>query len=299
MIKVLKIKNILVSQPAPSSDKSPFSEIASKHNMSIDFRPFIEVQGVDAKEFRGQRVDILEHTAVIFTSRTTIDHFFRVCDENRIAVPEHLKYFCVTEAIALYLQKYIVYRKRKIFFGKGNFANLMELIVKHKEDKFLVPLSDPHKPEIPQTLDQAKIKYSKVILSHTVPSNVDDLNIDNYDILVFYSPMEINSLVDNFKDSLGKMPKIATFGAGTAKAALAAGLNIAILVPTPKVPSMTMAIDKYVGLYNSGGDVSEFAAAELPDTPVYTVKPDPKSKTRARKSPATAATVRQSTQSAK
>ena len=160
----MKIRRILVSQPEPQSEKSPYLELAQKHNVKIDFRPFIHVEGVSTKEFRQQRVDILAHTAVIFTSKTAIDNYFRICEETRVTVPETMKYFCITETIALYLQKYIVYRKRKIFFGTNTFQELMDVILKHKEEKFLVPLSEPHKPEIPKTLDKAKIKYTKVIL---------------------------------------------------------------------------------------------------------------------------------------
>ena len=164
----MKINNILISQPAPVSyDKSPFNELIGKYKLKLDFIPFIKVEGVSAKEFRGQRVDILSHSAIIFTSRTTIDNFFRICEETRVTVPEGMKYFCVTEAIALYLQKYIVYRKRKIFFGKGSFADLMDIVIKHKEEKFLVALSEPHKPETPKALDKARIKYHKLTLART------------------------------------------------------------------------------------------------------------------------------------
>ncbi len=160
----MTIKKILVSQPEPQSEKSPYLELAQKHNLKFDFRPFITIEGVVAKEFRQQKVDILEHTAVVFTSKTAIDHFFRICEEMRITVPESMKYFCITESVALYLQKYIVYRKRKIFYGNNTFVDLMDVIHKHKDEKFLVPLADVHKPEIPKTLDKAKVKYNKVIL---------------------------------------------------------------------------------------------------------------------------------------
>ncbi|HIS33571.1 MAG TPA: uroporphyrinogen-III synthase [Candidatus Avirikenella pullistercoris] len=250
----MKINNILISQPAPVSyDKSPFNELIGKYKLKLDFIPFIKVEGVSAKEFRGQRVDILSHSAIIFTSRTTIDNFFRICEETRVTVPEGMKYFCVTEAIALYLQKYIVYRKRKIFFGKGSFADLMDIVIKHKEEKFLVALSEPHKPEIPKALDKARIKYDKVILARTVSADLKErVDISGYDMLVFYSPAEIVSLSANFGDKIPEGIKIAAFGTGTAKAAIAAGFDVSVLAPTKEAPSMAMAIDHFIAKYNKG-----------------------------------------------
>lgn len=256
----MKIKHILISQPAPAVlERSPFSEIVSKHAVSLDFNPFIRVEGVSAKEFRSQRVDILSHTAVIFTSRTTIDNFFRICEECRITVPETMKYFCITEAVALYLQKYIVYRKRKIFFGKSTFAELMDVILKHKEEKFVIPLSEPHKPEIPKLLDKARVKYDKLILARTVGADLSGLDISKYDLLVFYSPSEISTLTGTFGDRLPETARIAVFGASTAKAAVDAGLNVSVLAPTQNTPSMTMAIHNFIVRVNAGEavDVSE------------------------------------------
>lgn len=246
----LKIKTIIVSQPEPQSEKSPYIELINKYNLKIDFRPFIQVEGVSSKEFRQQRVDILEHTAVIFTSRTAIDHFFRICEEVRVAVPEDLKYFCITEAVALYLQKYIVYRKRKIFFGLGNFSQLMDVISKHKSEKFVVPLSDVHKVEIPKSLDKAKIKYTKAILYRTVSSDLSDLKDVNYDIIVFYSPSGIKSLFKNFPDFVQNGTKIAVFGPTTAKAAKDSKLRVDIQTPTPAWPSMTQALDDFIKKHN-------------------------------------------------
>jgi uroporphyrinogen-III synthase len=246
----LKIKTIIVSQPEPKSEKSPFFDLIDKHNLKIDFRPFIQVEGVSSKEFRQQRIDILEHTAVIFTSRTAIDHFFRMCEEMRIAVPEAMKYFCITEAIALYLQKYIVYRKRKIFFGEGNFAQLMDVITKHKTEKFMVPLSDAHKAEIPKLLNKAKVKYTKAILYRTVCCDLSDLQDVNYDIIVFYSPSGIKSLFKNFPEFEQNSTKIAVFGPTTAKAAKSNNLRVDIQVPTPACPSMTQALDDFIKEHN-------------------------------------------------
>lgn len=252
----MKIGNILISQPQPASlDKSPFAELIDKHKLKADFVPFIKVQGVSAKEFRSQRIDILAHTALIFTSRTTIDNFFRVADECRVTIGDDMKYFCVTEAIALYLQKYILYRKRKIFFGKGTFADLMDIIIKHKEEKFLIALSEPHKPEIPKALDKAKIKYNKVILTRTESNDVKSVAPSAYDLLVFYSPAEIHSLVETFgAENIAKC-NIATFGTGTAKTALDAKLNVCVLAPTKESPSMVMALDKFIAKYNKGEEI--------------------------------------------
>lgn len=264
MVNTLKVKRILISQPAPSSDKSPFSELTSKHKVEIDFRPFITVEGVTVKEFRAQRVDVLAHTAVIFTSRKTIDNFFRICEECRIAVPEDMKYFCVTEAIALYLQKYIVYRKRKIFYGTATFADLMEVVAKHKEEKFLVALSDPHKPEIQQLLARTGVKFTKIILAHTVPADLSDIAIDTYDLVACYSQADIKALHGHF----GALPQgmiVAALGNATAREALASGLPVDILAPTPKYPSLTMAIDKYIAALNGGESVEEFGVKELPE----------------------------------
>ncbi len=246
----MKIKKILVSQPEPQSEKSPYLELAQKHNLKFDFRPFIIIEGVTSKDFRQQKVDILEHTAVVFTSKTAIDHFFRICEEMRVTVPEALKYFCITESVALYLQKYIVYRKRKIFYGNNTFQELMDVINKHKEEKFLVPLSDVHKPEIPKTLDKAKLKYNKVILYKTISSNLNDLGQMTYDMLVFYSPNEIKSLFDNFPTFEQGEIKIAAFGPTTAKAVKDGGLRLDIQAPTPSCPSMTQALEEFIKKHN-------------------------------------------------
>jgi uroporphyrinogen-III synthase len=246
----LKIKRILVSQPEPKTAKSPYFEFAERNNVKVDFRPFIQVEGVSSKEYRQTRVNILDHTAVIFTSRTAIDHFFRICNELRITVPESMKYFCISEATAFYLQKYIVYRKRKIFYGNGKFSELVEIIKKHLEENYLVPLSHIHKPEIPLLLDEAKVKYSKAILYKTVSSDLSDLKDVNYDILVFYSPSGIKSLLQNFPDFKQNDTKIASFGPATAKAVKEAGLRLDIQAPSPQAPSMTMALEQFLKRMN-------------------------------------------------
>ena len=242
----MKIKKILVSQPEPQNDKSPYAELAEKNGLKIDFRQFIKVEGVSVKEFRQSRIDILAHTGVIFTSRTAIDNYFRIAEELRLVIPDTMKYFCISEATAFYLQKYIVYRKRKIFYGNGTFVDLMETIKKHKDEKFLVPLSDIHKEEIPKKLDQSKIKYTKAIMYKTVSADLSDLSDVNYDMLVFYSPSGIKSLMENFPDFKQNETKIATFGPKTAKAVKDAGLKVNVKAPTKEAPSMTMAIDQFI-----------------------------------------------------
>lgn len=246
----MKIKKILVSQPKPATDKSPYFDLAEKHNLKIDFRPFIQVEPIEAKEFRKERVNILDHTAVIFTSRTAVDHFFRICEDMRITVPDSMKYFCISEATAFYLQKYIVYRKRKIFFGERRFDDLVELLEKHKDEKFLVPLSDKHKPEIPKKLDKLKVDYSKAIIYRTVACDLSDLSDVNYDILVFFSPSGIKSLYENFPEFEQNDTKIAAFGPTTAKAVKEASLRLDIQAPLPEAPSMTMALDQYIKTTN-------------------------------------------------
>lgn len=242
----MKIKRILVSQPEPTSARSPYFEFAERNNVKVDFRPFIQVEEVSSKEFRQNRVNILDHSAVIFTSRTAIDHFFRICNELRITVPDSFKYFCISEATAFYLQKYIVYRKRKIFYGDGKFSELVEIIKKHNDEKYLVPLSHIHKPEIPKLLDEAKVSYTKAILYKTVSSDLSDLKDVNYDILVFYSPSGIKSLIKNFPEFQQNDTKIASFGPSTAQAVKEAGLRLDIQAPNPQAPSMTMALEQYI-----------------------------------------------------
>ncbi len=246
----MKIKKILVSQPKPSTQKSPYFDLSEKNNVKIDFRPFIQVEGVSSKEFRQQKITILDHSAVVFTSRTAIDHFFRICEETRVTVPDDMKYFCISEATAFYLQKYIIYRKRKIFHSTGKFPDLVDVIKKHKQEKFLVPLSDIHKPEIPMLLTKAKIKYTKAILYRTVSSDLSDLKDINYDVLVFFSPSGIKSLMQNFPDFKQDNTLIASFGPATAKAVKEAGLRLDIQAPMPQAPSMTAALEMFIKKHN-------------------------------------------------
>ncbi len=242
----MKVKSILVSQPEPSTAKSPYFELAEKNSLKIDFRPFIQIEGVPAKEFRQTRIQILEHTAVIFTSRTAIDHFFRVAQELRITVPDSMKYFCISEATAFYLQKYIVYRKRKIFYANGRFTDLVTVMKKHKAETFLVPLSDIHKQDIPTLLEKEGYSYTKAILYRTVSADLSDLADIKYDVLVFFSPSGIKSLHQNFPGFEQNSTRIACFGPATAKAVRDAGLRLDIEAPTALAPSMTMALDQYI-----------------------------------------------------
>ena len=245
-----------MSQPRPAIlEKSPFYELMTKHNVEIDFKPLIRVVGVTLKEFRSQRIEILDHTAVIFTSRTTVDSFFKVCEEARITVPETMKYICNTEAVALYLQKYIVYRKRKISFADGTFTSLLELIIKHKSERFLLALSEPHKPELPETLTKLKINYDPVILALTVAADMGEVKPAEYDVMALYSPSDVKSVMENFKKE--ELPVIATFGEATLRAALDAGMCVKASAPSPEAPSMAKALDIYISKVERGEEVAE------------------------------------------
>lgn len=250
------VKKILVSQPAPSNmTNSPFVNLKDNYGIDVDFIPFIKTEGISSKEFRQQRVDILAHTSIILTSMNMVDNFFRICEESRIAIPETMKYFCVTEAIALYLQKYIVYRKRKIFFGKTSFVELMEVLVKHSNDLFVLPVSEPHKPEIDQMLIDAKINFTVTTMSRTVPQDIKSkIKIDEYDLVLLYSPISIKSLTENYGEDAKKI-KLATFGMKTAIAALEGGFNLVSIAPTKKAPSMVNAVEIYVKELEKNGSV--------------------------------------------
>ena len=242
----MKLKTILISQPAPTDEKSPYHELAHKHSLKIDFRAFINVEAVPAQEFRQERINILDHTAIILTSRNSVDHFFRMCKEMRITVPESMKYFCVSESVAYYVQKYIVYRKSKVFIGKQTFANLMDVIKKHKDEKYLVPCSDIQKGEIPALLDKANVKYTNAVFYRTVASDLSDLKGLKYDMLVFFSPGGIESLKKNFPKFKQEGVYIAAFGPTTAKAVRDNGLRLDLEAPLPEAPSMTGAIELFI-----------------------------------------------------
>ena len=243
------IKKILVSQPKPSSEKSPYFDIAERFGVEMVFRPFIKVEQLSAKEFRAQKVSILDYTAVVFTSRHAIDHFFTLAKELRVSIPEDMKYFCVTETIALYIQKYVQYRKRKVFFGStGRVDDLLPAMVKHKSEKYLVPMSDVHNDSLTQLLDSKKLQHKECVMYKTVSNDFTQEEIDNfdYDMLVFFSPSGIESLTKNFPNFQQGNIAIATFGPATAKAVQDAGLRLDLEAPTEKYPSMTGALQHYL-----------------------------------------------------
>ncbi|HTX89215.1 MAG TPA: uroporphyrinogen-III synthase [Bacteroidales bacterium] len=243
----MRIKNILVTQPQPAEvEKSPYGDLAKKFNVNIVFRKFINIEGIPAKEFRKDRVNILDYSAVIFTSRHAVDQFFRICKEMRVEVPDSMKYFCISESTAYYLQKYILYRKRKVFHSKENNNNLVDLIKKHKSEKFLLPCSDIHKQDIPKLLDDNKIAYKKAVIYRTLASDLSDLDITRFDLLVFFSPAGIKALFKNFPKYKQNNTVIGAFGPSTAKAVADAGLTLSICAPSQTAPSMTMAIGQFL-----------------------------------------------------
>lgn len=242
----MSIKTILVSQPKPEGDKSPYFDLADKYKLKIDFRPFIKVEGVSAQEFRSQRIDFNDYTAVIMTSKNAIDHFFRIAQETRYTVPDSLKYFCISEAVALYLQKYVTYRKRKIFFGKQTIEELMDSMKKHKGEKYLLPCTDILRDKIPETLEANNINFTKAMLYRTVASDLSDLEDVYYDMLVFFSPGGIESLFKNFPDFKQNNTLIAAFGPTTANAVIKNNLRLDVHAPQPNAPSMTAAIENFV-----------------------------------------------------
>ena len=246
----MKVKTILVSQPEPKVENSPYFDLQEKQRVKIDFRPFIHVEGVSAKEIRLQKVDLSNYTAIILTSRNAVDHFFRVADEMRFKVPDTMKYFCQSEAVAFYLQKYVVYRKRKIYVGKRNFSDLTPLIKKYKDECFLLPTTDKVKPEVPETLNNLRIEWKQATFYKTVISDLSDLANVYYDVLVFFSPSGIESLFHNFPDFQQKNTRIAVFGNTTIEAVKNKGLRVDIAAPTPETPSMTMALEKYIQTVN-------------------------------------------------
>jgi uroporphyrinogen-III synthase len=247
----VKIKNILVSQPRPADlDKSPYGSLLKKFSLDLDFQKFIKVEGVSSKEFRQARVHILEHTAIILTSRNAVDHFFRMAKDLRLEIPDTMKYFCISESTAFYLQKYVQYRKRKIFHGKQNFTDLMDIIKKHSDEKYLLPCSDIHKASISKMLDDNEIDYSKAVFYKTLASDLSHVDIKKYDMLIFFSPSGIKSLYKNFPDFEQNSTLIAAFGPTTAKAVKEAGLSLDIEAPTKTAPSMTMAIDQFLSKNN-------------------------------------------------
>lgn len=236
----------MVSQPRPEGDRSPFFDLAEKYNLKVDFRPFIQVESIPAKELRKEKINELNYTAVIFNSRNAVDNFFRVATEMKTEMPADMKYFCVNEGMAYYLQKYIVLRKRKVFYGKGTTKELLDLIKAHPKEEYIFPCSDVRSPIVPDFLKKNKIKHRESILYRTVASDLSDLTHVNYDIIVFFSPSDIKSLFENFPQFKQNKTRIAGFGNATQKAITDAELTVNIPAPTPETPSMVMALEKYI-----------------------------------------------------
>jgi uroporphyrinogen-III synthase len=249
--RLKKVTSLLVSQSRPADENSPYFELAKKYNIKVDFRAFIQIDGISFKEFRKQKINILDYSAVIFTSRNAIDHFFRICNEGRIEVPATMKYFCISEQTANYLQKYIVIRKRKIFAGTKTATELIELMRKHKKEKFLYPCSDVRKNDIPEFADTEEFQFTEATMYQTVSADLSDLENVFYDIIAFFSPSGIKSLYDNFPDFEQNATRLAAFGPTTAKAVTDAGLVLDIQAPLPNAPSMTGALELYIRKANA------------------------------------------------
>ena len=242
----MEIKRVLISQPEPSG-ASPYTELISKWGLTIDFRPFFRVEGVSVRDFVAQRVTILDYTAIVFTSRLAIDSFFHICEQTRVSVPETMKYFCQSEAIAVYLQKYIVYRKRKIFFGTGTVASMVQAIgTKHKGEHFLIACTDNLKPEVHKLFTKEKLKHGSAVFVRTVSNDLSGLNPHDYQVVAFYSPSDVKSLQEAYPDFVQKDLVFATFGPSTAKAMEEAGLKVDIKAPTPNAPSNAEALSNYL-----------------------------------------------------
>ena len=243
-----KVKSILISQPKPvDPDKNPFVNMGRRYNLNVNFRHFIKMEGLSSQDFRAQRIDILEHGAVILTSKLSVDHYFKMCNEMRVTVPETMKYFCINEQTAYYLQKYIQYRKRKIFFGHGTILDLVDVIRKNKDEKFLLPVSDVHKEQIVEFLDELQINYTKGVFYKTVSADLSDLkSLSDYDMLVFFTPAGIKSLKANFPNFKQGGTRIAAFGYTAALLIKELGLRLDVFAPNPKNPSMSGAIETYI-----------------------------------------------------
>lgn len=243
----MKVKKILISQPAPETGKSPYFDIAEKYKLQLDFHPFIRVESLDVKEFRLQKINILDYSAVVFSAKTAVDHFFNLCEALKLVIPDTMMYFCVSESIALYLQKYTVYRKRKIHFGEtGKMDGLAPFFDKYKNEKILVPVAEEHAPNLTELLDQKKLDYQKTVMYRTVPNFISEEAINAYDMLVFFSPSGIKSLFENAPNFKQEERLIACFGEATAKAVEEAGLTLHCIAPRPEFPSMTAALEAFI-----------------------------------------------------
>jgi uroporphyrinogen-III synthase len=243
----LKVKNILVSQPQPVEyEKSPYYDIAKRFGINFTFRKLFKIEGLTAQEFRREKINIIDYTAIIFTCKNAVDHFFRICSEMRIKMPETTKYFCISETTAYYLQKYVQYRKRKIFHGNENPVELLNIIKKHLQEKFLLPCAEDHKQEVITLISENNIPYTKACIYKTVPADLSDMDPHSYEMIVFFSPFGIKSLITNFPEFEQKDLLVAAFGGSTNKAASENGIVVSVQAPTEKAPSMTMAIDQFL-----------------------------------------------------
>lgn len=245
--KEVKISRILITQPKPETDKSPYFDLAKKYELTLDFHPFIRVEGLSGKEFRKQRVDIMEYTAIIFTSRYAVDHFFRICEELKVKVSQDMKYFCITEAVALYLQKFILYRKRKVFFSAdGSAAGLQDVITKHKNESYILPVSDSGKNDIAQHLTKYNINYAEVTLYRMVSNDIGPVMSSKYDMIVFFSPFSVQSLFEHDPKFSQNGTMIGAFGPTTSKAVEDSGMRLDVKAPAPNAPSMVSALELFL-----------------------------------------------------
>ena len=241
------IKKILVSQPKPASEKSPYFEIEAKQDVQFTFHPFIKIEGLFSREFRQQKIKILDYTAIVFNSRHAIDYFFTLCKELRVQLPEEMKYFGISETVALYIQKYIPYRKRKVFFGStGKWADLVTVMAKHKTENYLVPLSDVHSDEVTTMLDAKKLKHKECVMYRTISNDYPANEPFDFDMLVLFTPAGVESLIKNFPDFKQGDMRLACFGPATKKALEEAGFRVDLSAPTPEARSMTAAIEQYL-----------------------------------------------------
>ncbi|MGQ9847394.1 MAG: uroporphyrinogen-III synthase [Bacteroidales bacterium] len=242
----MKIQKILISQPQPQNDKSPYSELINKYNLKIDFKPFIQVEPISPREFRQQHINIADYDAVVFTSKMHVDNFFKMSEEMKVVIPETMKYFCINESTAFYLQKYVVFRKRKIFYGNNSFEDLKDAFLKNKDSKYIVPITEPHKASTLDVLSAFNLNYTTAVFSRTVSSNMKDINLNDYQIIVFFTPAGINSLFENFPDFKQNNIIIGTSGSVTAQYAREKGLDVQIESPTKEFPSITAALDAFI-----------------------------------------------------
>jgi uroporphyrinogen-III synthase len=246
--KEIKINSILITQPKPETDKSPYFDLAKKFDIKVDFHAFIRVEGISGKDFRKQRIDLAEYTAIVFTSRSAVDHFFRICEELKFKVSQEMKYFCITEAVALYLQKFILYRKRKVFFSAdGSTTGLLEIIGKHKNnEKFIVPVADSGKNDIAQFMIKHSVKYTEASFYRTVPNDISVIMQEEYDMIVFFSPFSVQTLFDNDPEYKQNGTLFGAFGPTTSKAVEELGLRLDVKAPAPNAPSMVSALESYI-----------------------------------------------------